>query len=196
MVGGNDGSVDLGSAEEYDPASQAFALVPTQLSVRRRGHTAVLLPHNNGVLVAGGTAAGLAVSTADLFLPAIFPDPFSFGVGEFVTTGSILASRTRAVVGPAGEGYVFAAGGGPGDAETYRFATIKTDKDDYAPGELAVITGSGWQPGEEVTLLFQEDPAVHEATCDIVADNNREHHLGSVGTGRTRHRRPILFDSF
>ena len=44
----------------------------------------------------------------------------------------------------------------------YRFATIKTDKDDYAPGALAVITGSGWQPGEEVTLLFQEDPAVHD----------------------------------
>ena len=46
--------------------------------------------------------------------------------------------------------------------EVYRFATIKTDKDDYAPGELAVITGSGWQPNEEVTLLFQEDPAVHD----------------------------------
>ena len=107
------------------------------------------------------------------------------------------APRARAVVGPAGEGYAFAAGGGAGDAETYRFATIKTDKDDYAPGELAVITGSGWQPGEEVTLLFQEDPAVHEDyVLTVVADSDREHLLGSVGTGRTRHRRPILFDSF
>ena len=48
-------------------------------------------------------------------------------------------------------------GGGRG----LRFATLKTDKDDYAPGEPALITGSGWQPGEEVTLVFQEDPAVH-----------------------------------
>ena len=53
-------------------------------------------------------------------------------------------------------------GGGSGDGEVYRFATIKTDKDDYAPGQLAVITGSGWAPLEEVTLTFQEDPAVHE----------------------------------
>ena len=53
-------------------------------------------------------------------------------------------------------------GGGSGDGEVYRFATIKTDKDDYAPGELAVITGSGWEPLEEVTLTFQEDPAVHD----------------------------------
>ena len=159
------------SAEEYHPTSQTFALVPTQLSVPRRGHTAVLLPHNNGVLIAGGTAAAQAVSASDLFLPAIFPDPFSFGVGEFVATGSMITSRTRAIGGPAGEGYAFAAGGGSGDFETYRFATIKTDKDDYAPGERAVITGSGWQPNEEVTLLFQEDPAVHEDyTFPVTAD--------------------------
>jgi hypothetical protein len=52
-------------------------------------------------------------------------------------------------------------GGGPTDAEAYRFATIKTDKNDYAPGETAIITGSGWDPNSDVTLLFQEDPAVH-----------------------------------
>ena len=46
--------------------------------------------------------------------------------------------------------------------EVYRFATIRTDKDDYAPGERAVISGSAWQPGEVVTLIFQEDPAVHD----------------------------------
>ncbi|HVG84376.1 MAG TPA: YDG domain-containing protein, partial [Vicinamibacterales bacterium] len=61
--------------------------------------------------------------------------------------------------------------GGAETAETYRYATIKTDKDDYAPGELAVITGSGWQSGEAVTLIFQEDPAVHEDyTFAVVAD--------------------------
>ena len=64
------------------------------------------------------------------------------------------------------------AGGSP-DAEVYRFATIKTDKDDYAPGELATITGSGWQANEEVTLLFQEDPAVHDDyVLKVNADGN------------------------
>ena len=195
IAGGNDGTADLGSAEEYYPASQAFALVPTQLSVRRSGHTAVLLPHNNGVLVAGGTAAGQAVSAADLYLPAIFPDPFSLGVGEFVATGSMVTSRTGAVGGPAGEGYTFAAGGGPADVETYRFATIKTDKDDYAPGVRAVITGSGWQPGEEVTLLFQEDPAVHDDyELTVIADAAGNIFLGRVGAGVSRHRRTVLSD--
>ena len=72
------------------------------------------------------------------------------------------APRSGAAGGPHVEGYAFVTGGGAPDAEVYRFATIKTDKDDYAPGELAVITGSGWQPNEEVTLVFQEDPAVHD----------------------------------
>ena len=58
--------------------------------------------------------------------------------------------------------YAVAMGGGAPEAEVYHFATIKTDKDDYAPGEAALITGTGWEPNSEVTLLFQEDPAVHD----------------------------------
>ena len=133
------------------------------MAVARSGHTAVLLPHNGGVLLAGGTAAGTAVTTTDLFVPAVFPDPYSWGMGGFAPTGALTAPRAFAVGGPLGDnGFAYVAGGGSADAEAYRFATIKTDKDDYAPGELAVITGSGWQPGEAVTLTFQEDPAVHD----------------------------------
>ena len=36
---------------------------------------------------------------------------------------------------------------GAASSELYGFATVKTDKDDYAPGELVTMTGSGWQPG-------------------------------------------------
>ena len=43
-------------------------------------------------------------------------------------------------------------------AELYGFATVKTDQADYAPGELVTITGSGWQPGETVTLTLVESP--------------------------------------
>jgi hypothetical protein len=172
VVGGNDGNADLGTAELFYPLTQAFSAVPTQLGTPRAGHVALLLPHNNGVLIAGGTSAGQVVATADLFLPAIFPDPFSYGVGEFTGTGSMAAARSRAIGGAAAsEGVAFVVGGGSGNAEHYHFATIKTDKDDYAPGERAVITGTGWQPGEEVTLLFQEDPAVHDDyVLTVVAD--------------------------
>jgi hypothetical protein len=163
IAGGSDGSNDLSSAEIFDPAFQSFSAVDTPLSVARSGHTAVLLPNNGGVLLSGGSADGVAQQAADLFLPAEFPDPYSYGMGYFVPTLPMTAARSRAVAGPTPvEGYAFAMGGGSADAEVYRFATIKTDKDDYAPGELAVITGSGWEPGEEVRLLFQEDPAVHE----------------------------------
>src|SRR5713226_2654470 len=37
-------------------------------------------------------------------------------------------------------------------------ATVQTDRSDYYPGENVVITGSGWQAGEVVSLSLQEDP--------------------------------------
>jgi hypothetical protein len=95
IVGGNNGSVDLGTAEIFDPFFQTFTVVSTQLSVPRSGHTAVLLPHNNSVLIAGGTAAGVAVTATDLFLPAQFPDPYSYGTGQFAATGSLGTARRR-----------------------------------------------------------------------------------------------------
>src|SRR5262249_12476347 len=37
-------------------------------------------------------------------------------------------------------------------------ATVSTDKADYAPGETVQITGTGWQPGEVVSVLLHEVP--------------------------------------
>jgi hypothetical protein len=172
VVGGSNGAADLASAEVYDRYSQSFAIAGTPMSVARQGHSAVLLPNNGGVLIVGGTSNGVGQAGTDLFLPAVFPDPFSYGEGEFSSTGAMTAARAAVVAGPTSmEGYAFAASASAPDAEVYRFATIKTDKDDYAPGELALITGAGWQPGEQVTLLFQEDPAVHDDyTLTLQAD--------------------------
>ena len=36
-------------------------------------------------------------------------------------------------------------------------ATVTTDKENYSPGETAVITGTGWTPGEVVSLLVYAD---------------------------------------
>jgi hypothetical protein len=35
--------------------------------------------------------------------------------------------------------------------------TIQSDKADYAPGELVTLTGSGWQPGESVNIVVNDD---------------------------------------
>jgi hypothetical protein len=172
VVGGRNGSQDLQSAEIFDPFTGGFALTDTSLSVARSNHTAILLQHNNGVLIVGGTSNGLPQVASDLFLPAQFPDPFSWGTGTFATTGNLNVPRSSAFGGATNdEGYAFVASGGAANAEVYRFATVKTDRDDYAPGERAVITGTGWQPGEAVKLLFQEDPAVH---ADYVIDRDSD----------------------
>ncbi len=189
VAGGNNGAEDLLTAEIYYPFAGTWEFTTTNLSVARSGHAAVLLPWNGSVLIAGGqtTIDGVptAVANADLFLPAQFPDPYSYGMGTFVTTApnDMSVARAGAYGGPHGDnGYAFVAGGAA-DAERYRFATIKTDKDDYAPGEFAVITGSGWQPNETVTLLFQEDPAVHD---DYAADGDwrMQRATSTTATGR------------
>ena len=174
ITGGSDSSAtELKSAELYENYSHTFAIAATTMSVARQGHSAILLPDNGGVLVVGGTSDSTAQAGADLFLPAVFPDPFSFGEGEFAPTGATSVPRGTAIAGPTGvEGFAFVAGGASTE-EVYRFATIKTDTDDYAPGQLAEITGSGWQPGEKVTLVFQEDPAVHEDyVLKVTADSD------------------------
>ena len=47
-------------------------------------------------------------------------------------------------------------------------ATVQTDKPDYIPGDTVTITGSGWQPGETVTLTFEEIPV--PTTCMLPHD--------------------------
>lgn len=50
-------------------------------------------------------------------------------------------------------------------------ATIKTDKGDYAPGETATFTGSGWTAGETVTITLHENPLEHpDSVLSAVAD--------------------------
>jgi hypothetical protein len=173
IAGGSDGNQDLLSAEIYNPSTDSFQSTDTNLDAPRSNHAAVLLPYNNSVLIAGGTSDGVPLATADLFLPAQFPDPFTYGMGQFALTGEMAAPRSGAAGGPHVEGYAFVVGGGQPDAEVYRFATIKTDKDDYAPGQTAIITGSGWEANEQVTLLFQEDPAVHaDYVVNVTADGD------------------------
>src|SRR5439155_24091942 len=50
-------------------------------------------------------------------------------------------------------------------------ASVTTDKSDYHPGEVVTITGAGWQPGESVSLVIHEDPAMHaDVALSAVAD--------------------------
>lgn len=161
FAGGSDGVHDLASIEVFEPATGSIVSSSSSLAIARSGHLAFLLPHNNAVLVVGGTSAGTAVASAELYLPWQTDDVVR-------VTGSATAARARAVGAAASRNGEFLLAGGESDgarhasAELYGFATVKTDRDDYRPGTVVTITGAGWQPGETVTLLVRESPRSHE----------------------------------
>ena len=153
VAGGTDGTTTLASAEIYDPATTSFFDTGT-MQVARSGHAAVLLPSNNQVLITGGTSAGAALAHAELY--ADWRDGFA------PVPNQPTIARTGAIAGALlPYDLAFVAGGGPTTAEFYGYATVKTDKDDYLPGEIVTISGSGWQPGETVTLRVTEDADSH-----------------------------------
>ena len=72
-------------------------------------------------------------------------------------------------------------------------ATVTTDKTDYSPWDTVVVTGSGWQPGETVQLVFDENPYIHPPdTLYTAADSSgniynnayiiQDHDLGQTFT--------------
>ena len=141
------------------------------MSAARSGHLAVLLPHNNSVLLVGGSAA---VSAVELY---------QSWTGSFVSTGSMSAARAQAAASATGtDGMLLVAGGSDGAAslnsgEVYGFATVKTDKDDYAPGEIVTITGGGWEADDSVMFTLTEvnnpdphPPRVWFLTADAVGN--------------------------
>ncbi|HYJ64188.1 MAG TPA: hypothetical protein VEV62_10625, partial [Parafilimonas sp.] len=67
----------------------------------------------------------------------------------------------------------------PASKAVAQTATITTDQPDYAPGSTAIISGSGFQPGETVTLQVLHDPTGGDDATDpshqpwtVVADAN------------------------
>jgi hypothetical protein len=155
IVGGTDGASDLASAEIMDALASSASTVPGGLAQARSGHLALFLIHNGAVLIAGGSSAGSDLTSCELYLP---------GRNEFVSTASQTFVRTGGFASALAQDGIAMAAGGEGAAATgiYGFATLKTDKDDYAPEQTVTISGSGWEPGETVSFLVKEYPETHE----------------------------------
>ncbi|HEV2349701.1 MAG TPA: Ig-like domain repeat protein, partial [Terriglobia bacterium] len=158
VAGGNNGVKDLATAEIFDPTAGAFLPAPSRLATPRSGHLAFLLPHNNSILIVGGTSGGTARSSTEIYYP---------WTGAFNSSGALASARTNASGAPLGQdGLLLLAGGANASgtplssAELYGFATVKTDKSDYAPHETVTISGSGWEAGEVVTLMLHEVPTL------------------------------------
>src|SRR5713101_8358397 len=173
---GSSSSVDLASAEILDAGATAFSTSASALLTARSGHQAFLLPHNNSVLIVGGTSNGTAIASAELYIPwggssqsGIFQATTSMSTARSNATGSALQQDGVLLVA----GGKDASGAALSSTESYGFATVKTDAADYPPGTTVNITGSGWQPGETVTLTLVESPLIDtHGPYPVVADAN------------------------
>lgn len=163
IAGGTNGTIERDAAERF--VAERGELVPSgTMTVARHAHLALRLPDNSGVLLVGGLSGGQAVLAADMYLPAS---------GQFQATGATTAAHSRGVLSEAlTRGVVVVAGGQESPAtEKYQYATVKSDRGVYPPGAAVQITGTGWVPGETVTLQFREEPTSHEhAALKAVAD--------------------------
>jgi hypothetical protein len=197
IAGGASDSSELASAEIFDPSANTFTAAGNALAVARQRHAALLLPHNNNVLIVGGTSGGNAVATAELYTPwegnggtfcattvcgSGYAGPSAPNAARAWATGAALSVPADDTIrtGPA-DGLLLIAGGSATSsattptksAELYGFATVKTDKEDYAPGTMVTISGSGWKPGEWVALLLKEYPEYDEhQLVDVQADES------------------------
>ena len=120
-----------------------------------------LLPPNADLL--GATLS--TQSRAALFSPSISQDPLLQGIltaeqlslldraDQSITE---LPERNQALVA----GGVNSAGQVLNSAKLVSSskASVTTDKTDYAPGQIVTITGSGFQPNEQVYIYFHEFP--------------------------------------
>jgi MYXO-CTERM domain-containing protein len=112
VVGGEDGTARLSTAEFYDPDAGggvgAFS-VTGALAAARSAHTATMLT-NGKVLVVGGQGASGNLSTAEIF------DPGDGSTGEFKSAGAMSTARTGHVASLLPDGKVLVAGGAPASA--------------------------------------------------------------------------------
>ncbi|HSE84647.1 MAG TPA: kelch repeat-containing protein [Candidatus Binatia bacterium] len=156
------GDTDL-SMEVFDPTDGIFI-------------ARALLPPNADLL----DATLSTQSRAALFSPMISQDPLLQGV----LTPEQLALLDRAdhsITELPSRNQVLVAGGINSAGQTLNSAnlvssssaSVTTDKTDYAPGQIVTITGSGFQPNEQVAIYFHEFPEEYPDIFFSVAANQQ-----------------------
>jgi YDG domain/Divergent InlB B-repeat domain/Galactose oxidase, central domain len=120
-----------------------------------------LLPPNADLL--GATLS--TQSRAALFSPAISQDPLLQGVLTAEQL-SLLDRADQSITELPSHNQALVAGGVNSAGQVLKSAklvssstaSVTTDKTDYAPGQIVTITGSGFQPNEQVAIYFHEFP--------------------------------------
>jgi hypothetical protein len=160
------GTIDLASAELYDPRMGTFS--PTgSMATSRIGHTATPLPDGR-VLIAGGTGVrvgssiqGGMLSSAELYDPK---------TGRFSPTGSMTADRYYATATLLADGRVLVAGGFPGgtgtpaSAEVYDPATGTFSKTGSMPDRRVLSSATLLSDGR---VLFSGGQLMNGVDTDL-----------------------------
>lgn len=131
------------------------------------------------------TATGRTILTNSAGLQIGYTNMASFGL---VRAGGSAGATDEATGGRSTRVVLVTAAGDPSDPN---IATVSTDKDDYVPGDTVTVTGTGWEIGETVSLLFHEDvdPPNHpDRTLSALADSlghifNRQYAIDSTDIG-------------
>src|SRR5207245_8375245 len=126
----------------------------------------VLIMGGTTTVTTGSTPTEQAVAASELFTPQVnsTSGAWTYAVAA---SGSNVTPRSAAT-GSAmqQDGLLLAAGGTDASGNTlastelYAFPTVKTDQADYPPGTTVNITGSGFTPGETVTITLVESPLI------------------------------------
>jgi len=168
VAGGQDASGQaLHSAERYDLHAGVVALLPARMGQPRAGHVAVRLADNGGVLLTGGDDGSRPVDSAEVYEPSR---------AAFRAVAAPATPRARFPLEPVGPGALLATGGLDAgfaplrSTERFHFPTLRTDQLDYLPGQTAVLSGTGWRPGETVTIAIHESSGDPDTVLTTVAD--------------------------
>jgi MBG domain/Bacterial Ig-like domain (group 3)/MBG domain (YGX type)/CARDB/Kelch motif len=144
VAGGRNGDQELASAELLDFTAGTASIIGP-MNAPRAEHSALLLTDNNEVLIVGGKTSGKATDTVEIFRP---------WTNQFRSAASMETARTAiSAINLTYPGRAIVLGGTEvATTELYAFSTVKTDYADYYPGDTAIISGTGWNPQEQVTL--------------------------------------------
>jgi hypothetical protein len=153
ILGGiGQGGVGAAFAELFDPSTETFQLLDTQVMELRAGHTATLLTDGR-VLVAGGqTPEGRPLQTAEIWDSA---DPRPLGVG-----GRLRIARAGHRAGLLSDGRVLLSGGEvPGSGRAI--------PEVFDPGRGAFEIGPG-EPDPSIAAIAVASPA--DGALDVPSD--------------------------
>jgi len=166
------GDVDLDSAEIYDPSANTFTRAPAPMGTARSGHVGLHLLDNGKVLIAGGTSGGRLVAEVEVYDPVL---------GRFWPVGPPDTARQlfgTSVFALPYAGVLLASGGldtahnALASSEVFFYPTLRSDKSDYAPGDIVTLTGEGWLPNETVAINIRESSGDPDTNLTVTADGH------------------------